>query len=747
MDRLRILSLIFVALSILPTYIKAQNWIEGVVKGAIEGGQTEDLYGASVYWSGTTLGVTTDTTGHFKIQSNSGTRELVVSFIGYLPDTILVDGNKFLDIKLIQNNQLEAVEIEYRQKTTTIDFLEAKKVETIGERELLKAACCNLSESFETSPSVDVSFTDAVTGTRQIEMLGLAGPYTQIMRENIPDVRGLSAVQGLTYTPGTWIDAIQLNKGTGSVVNGYESIAGQINVNLRNPSMMDKVYLNAYANQMGRFEMNSNIGLDVGDKWGTAILLHGKLNSIRNDRNNDGFLDNPLSKQFIGLNRWELYNDQGLHFQFGVKGTYIDNLGGQSDFSLDDKGSNSIWGMSMLTNRIEGWTKIGKVNQGKPYESFGFQLSASHHDQKSFFGLRGYDASQNMLYGNFIFQSIIGSTNHQYKAGMSFQYDDFNEVFDLVNYDRTEVVPGAFFEYTFQGSDRFNAVAGIRGDYHNLFGAFVTPRVHLRYLLTENTVLRASGGRGQRTANLLSENMGLMASSRNFIIEGDGSSKPYGLNPEVAWNYGLNLTHEFSLDYRDGSITFDFYRTDFKNQIVVDRDTNPQEVHFYNLDGESFSNSFQAQLDYELVKRLDIRLAYRWFDVQTTYGNELLKKPFVSSNRAFMNLAYETRDHWRFDYTANWQGKKRISNTVSNPSEYTLSGYSPDFVLMNAQISKSWRDEIFEIYSGVENLLNFRQENPILSSEEPFSPYFDSSLVWGPIFGRNIYLGLRYRIR
>ena len=741
-------SILFVALILISFSSFSQiQWIEGSVTGKLPDGQKEKLYGASVYWSGTTSGVTTDTTGFFRLKRDAKTNQLVVRFIGYVSDTLTVNSDDFLQIELSQDNQLEAVEVEYRQKTTTIDFISAKKVETIGERELLKAACCNLSESFETTPSVDVSFTDAVTGTREIQMLGLAGPYTQIMRENMPDVRGLSAIQGMTYTPGTWVEAIQLNKGTGSVVNGYESIAGQINVNLRNPANMDRVYLNAYANQMGRLEANANFSADVGDKWGTALLLHGNLNQIRNDTNDDGFLDNPLSRHFIGLNRWELYNDQGLHLQFGSKGTFINSIGGQNDFTLADQGSTSIWGMRMQINKMDVWTKIGKVNPEKPYESFGIQISGSYHDQETFFGLRSFDATHSMLYGNFIFQSIMGSTNHQYKTGLSFQYDDYLEVFDQMNYDRTEVVPGGFFEYSFMGSEQFDVIAGIRGDYHNLYGPFVTPRLHLRYLLTENTVLRGSAGRGQRTANVLAENMGLMASNRVFDIQGDGTNKPYGLDAEVAWNYGLNLTHEFTLDYKDGSVTFDFYRTDFENQIVVDLDESPQEVQFYNLSGESYSNSFQAQLDYELVKRLDLRMAYRWFDVQTTYGDQLLKKPLISTHRAFANLGYETRDHWRFDYTINWQGGKRIPNTSSNPEPYKLAETSPDFILMNTQVSKYWRDEVFEIYVGAENLLNFRQESPIISSEMPFSSYFDSSLIWGPIFGRNVYLGLRYRIR
>lgn len=268
----------------------------------------------------------------------------------------------------------------------------------------------------------------------------------------------------------------------------------------------------------------------------------------------------------------------------------------------------------------------------------------------------------------------------------------------------------------------------------------------MRYAISEKSVLRFSSGRGLRTANIISENNGILASSRQILVVGNDSDKPYGLDQEIAWNFGLNFTQKFILDYRHGFVSFDFYRTEFINQIVVDLDKNPQEVSFYNLNGKSYSNSFQAQLDYELIKRLDVRLAYRWYDVKTNYGGELKEKPLVSNHRAFINAGYETLKHWKFDFTVNWQGRKRIPDTRLNPEAYRLEEYSPDFVMLNAQISKTWWEK-FEAYAGVENLLNYKQEDPILSADQPFGPYFDSSMIWGPLFGRNIYLGLRYKIK
>ena len=468
---------------------------------------------------------------------------------------------------------------------------------------------------------------------------------------------------------------------------------------------------------------------------------------VKHDRNEDGFLDMPIGNQVIALNRWELYSDKGLHFQVGAKGTYIDTQGGQLAFNPEtDKGSTNAWGMELLQKRIEGFGKIGKVDQKNPYRSFGFQFSGVYHEQESYFGLNQYDASQGSIYTNLMYQGIFNNTNHKFKTGISLQYDDYDEIFNGMDFSREEIVPGGFFEYTYSYLEKFGAVAGIRVDNHNLFGTFVTPRLHLRYALTESTVLRASGGRGQRTASIFSENSGMLASSRQFIIEGDNSNKPYGLNPEIAWNYGISLVQDFTIDYRDGLFTVDFFRTNFENQIIVDRDRNPQQVAFYNLDGKSYSNSFQVKLDYEIIKRLDARLAYRWYDVNSTFDGQLLQSPLVSNNRAFLNLAYHSMNFWRYDFTLNWQGRKRIPDTSSNPEPYRVEDISPDFFLINAQVSKTWREK-FEVYVGVENLLNYRQEDPILSSDQPFSPYFDSSLVWGPVFGRNTYLGLRFWVK
>ncbi len=710
-----------------------------------ENGETTPLPGVSIYWLNQKAATVTDDEGRFNLERPEGSNQLIASYVGYYSDTIALTKEAQVEFTLTPGATLETVEVSYRRKSIEVSFVEPILTQNIGSKELLKAACCTLAESFETNPAVDVSFTDAVTGARQIEMLGLAGPYVQITRENLPDVRGLASIYGLIYLPGPWIESIQLAKGTGSVVNGFESITGQINVELKKPEEGEKFYVNLYGNEGQRWEANANARFDIGEKWSTGLLVHGNTQSRQNDRNNDGFLDMPTGTEWTAVNRWKYQNNNGWSGQFGVKATYFDKTSGQLDIE-EDVGQPLTWNASMQTNRLEGWAKVGKVFLNRPEASIGLQLSGILHDQNASIGATRYDADQQSFYANLIYNEVLGNPAHRLKTGMSLQWDQYEEFLDDRRFDRNETVPGVFAEYTYQLNDQFTAVAGLRGDHHNQFGFFFTPRLHLRYALSEKSILRMSAGNGRRTANIVAENIGMLASSRSIILENNSVNTPYGFDQEIAWNFGINLRQTFIVQNRELILTFDGYHTRFDQQIVVDYDQTPRQVLFYNLDGRSYSSTLQAQIDYALFNNFDLRIAYRFNDVFTDYRQGRLERPFVARHRAFANFAYTTEDDWAFDLTFNWQGTKRIPSTAANPLEYQLSSRSPDFLLTNAQISKKWWDQL-DLYFGVENLFDFVQDNPILAANGPFGPYFDSSLVWGPIFGRMVYTGLRFTLK
>ena len=670
-----------------------------------------------------------------------------------MSDTIVNPNlTKTQTLQLKKSVELEAVEVTYRRKSTELSFINPMKMENISERELFKAACCNLSESFETNPSVDVNFADAVTGVKQIQMLGLDGPYTLISRENMPGIRGLGSAYGLTFIPGTWISSIQVTKGVGSVVNGYESIAGQINTELKKPDEGEEFFFNLFANQAGRTEVNVVSTQRLSPKWGTTTLLHGNYRPWERDRNEDGFRDFPLQEQVNLMHRWKYFGD-AIRAQLGFQLIYDDKEGGQSSEKqeeLEQNGQNPIWKLNVETKKAEVFGKIGYIFPDFKYRSMGLQLSANYHEQKSLYGANDYDAKQRSAYANYIYQSIIGNTFHKFKTGLSFQYDRMEEQLNLLDFDREEIVPGAFFEYTFAPNPNFTLVAGIRADKHNLFGTIVTPRLHLRYAYDEQTVFRLLGGSGQRTASIFAEHQSIFASSRNISLLGNGNT-PYGLQADKAWNMGFNMTRDFKLAYREGYISLDLYRTQFEQQVVFDLYESSNQVLFYNLDGKSFSNSAQIELSYEVFKFVDLRLAYRWLEVTTDYISGSKQKPFVPKHRFFANVGYETQKNlkggnWLFDFTAQWIGEQEVPETVNNPAEFQRPSKSPSFSLFNTQLTRNINSR-WAVYVGVENILDYRQENPIIDSDNPFGNYFDASLVWGPIFGRTVYGGLRFRIK
>ncbi|MFV5698536.1 TonB-dependent receptor plug domain-containing protein [Flavobacterium sp. ZT3R17] len=655
-------------------------------------------------------------------------------------------------IPLFSQEKLDEVKVIKKQKGIQKSFTVTGNTTLITSKELLKAACCNLAESFETNPSIDVSFSDALTGTKQIKMLGLTSPYLMITEENIPSVRGASQAYGLSFTPGTWVESIQITKGAGSVVNGYESISGQINTELIKPINDIPFFLNAYGSSDSRFELNTHFNKKISDKWSSSLFLHGNTRVAKTDMNNDGFLDNPLAKQINILNRYQYYNAEKGWVSF-INFRYMNDKKqtGELDFNPDkDKGTTNYWGSEINTERLDVATKVGYVFKDLPYQSIGFQNAFNSHNQQSYFGLNQYNIKQSSYYSNLIFNSIISNTMNKFAAGLNFTYDKYQEFVNVNDYSRIDNSVGAFFEYTYDNADNFSIILGGRIDNHNRLGTFLTPRLHVRYNPWEKGVLRFSAGRGKRSANIFAENQQLFASSRTFDIL-DSNGKIYGLNPEIAWNYGVSFGQKFLLFGKKADAGLDFYRTDFQNQVVVDVMQSPQQVLFYDLKGKSVANSLQLEFNYEILDHFNFRSAYKFYDVRTDYISGNYQKPLQAKHRVFGNLEYETHigekgKQWKFDYTFNWIGKQQLPNTASNPINDRLSGFSPSYSLMNAQITRTFSDR-FEVYVGGENIGNYTQEKAILGSDNPFGPNFDTSIVYAPVFGQMYYAGLRFKIK
>ena len=734
----------------LPLFIFSQETLTGMIMDKNNPKDNLGVYGANVFWLNTSVGATTDEKGWFKIPYNKNYKKLIVSYVGYKTDTLTISDLEPIHHFITLENELEEVTLKSKKKATQRSFIQTKNVFTVNSAELLKAACCNLAESFETNPSIDVNFSDALTGTRQIQMLGLKSPYLLITQENIPSIRGAGQVFGLTFTPGTWVESIQITKGAGSVINGYESISGQINAELVKPLTDNRIFLNSYGSLGGRYELNSHLNHKISDKWQTGIYIHGNYRNKKFDRNKDGFLDNPLISQVNVMNRWQ-YLDAEKGWVSFINVRFMDDSKqtGQNNFDpLIDKGRPEVSGGEIDTKRFDSSLKLGYVFPQLPFQSFGFQFSYSNHDQDSYFGLKTYDINHQSVYSNLLFNSIIGDTRSKFTTGLNFTYDIYDEFVNSINFSRKENSFGGFFEYAYDNSDNFSFTSGVRVDTHNLLGTYITPRLHIRYVPWEKGVLRASIGQGRKSANVFAENQQLFASSRQIDIQSSGG-KIYGLDPEVAWNYGLSYLQGFNLFNRKGDITFDYYRTHFQNQVVVDWE-NPQRISFYNLDGESYANSFQTEINYFINDNLNLRLAYKYYDIQTDYASGKLSKPLTPNHRLFANISYETKKlddikQWKFDLTYNFIGEQRLPDTSTNPMQYQFEEYSNSYSLLNTQITKVFSEK-FEMYFGVENLTDLKQKNPILASDDPFGDSFDSTIIYAPIFGRMLYSGLRFKI-
>ncbi|MFN8288112.1 MAG: TonB-dependent receptor [Chitinophagales bacterium] len=688
---------------------------------------------ARIIQAGTLNFTVSDSAGRFSLSGlNPSTDKLVVSLTFYQTDTITLNGKTELDIELkpLSLNQVEVL-------SNRNDFSTAN-VESFTQADLVKDACCNLSETFENSPTVDVNFSDAVSGAKEIRMLGLDGVYTQQMTENIPGIRSLGNTFGMLYVPGPWMSSIQVNKGAGSVVNGYESMTGQINVEYKKPQNTEKLLLNFFMNQDVRSELNIVTAHKLKKDWSYLGAVNGAFNWLKQDMNHDYYIDNALVKNINLMQRFHHPFKKGGMFALVIDGSYDDRQGGSYNFKPStDRFLQNDWGFRLTTYRAEAFAKTGFQLTTENY--LGIQYKYAFHKQDGYMGRRNYNALEHFGYFNAIFQHTFGEKN-VLKAGLSFQTDYVQERFDTFSLKRHEIVPGAFAEGTFiWGRDeKLALVAGIRTDYHNMYGPFFTPRVNLKWKILYDLSLRLSGGRGYRVPTIFAENFGWLMNSREIVLAPD-------IKYEEAWNYGANLTYKFFLNFREGSISVDYYRTDFTHQLVADLE-NTRQLQFYNLDGHSFANALQAEFNYEPVKRFEVKLAYKFEQNKTDYKEGRKIYPLRPQHRGLVSLQYTTKnDHWRFNSSLNWYGKSRVPQTIINDAANQRSVSGKNWFQLNAQVTfkiKQW-----EVYVGGENLINFIQKNPIIAGDQPFSNQFDASLVWGPLRGAMAFAGFRYTVK
>ena len=732
------ITLITLFLLIFASSTFAQGIIEGTVYEQNENGEKTPLPGVNVYWKICNVGTVTDENGHYSIEIHPTYKCLVFSFVGYENDTVHhMATPQHYDHVMTKALTLSEVEIAARQKAQYVNTLDPHHIEHITSEALRRCACCSLAESFETNASVDVAYADAVTGAKQIELLGLSGIYTQMMTENMPNFRGLASAFGLGYVPGTWMHGISVSKGASSVRNGFESISGQINVEYKEPeeNHSEKYYFNLFANTMAMTEFNFNTRFNVGKKDGILLLGHVGHNHMKMDGNGDGFLDDPIVTQYSVFLRYNHPNTGHFGCKLGVKALKENRVSGQMD---------GPYRIGINTERYEAFAKTGFIFD-RPETSLGIQQQVTYHKLNSFYGLKDYDATQLSYYANVLFDSYIVNDHHKYSIGASYSYDKYDEMWIDSTMKRIEHVPGAFAEYVFSDEHHWTVIGGFRADYNSYYDRlFYTPRLHVRFRTESELALRLSAGKGYRSPNVLAENSTMLASSREIVFV-DQAEKP---KMEEAWNYGVNISKHFDVGEKEIQLLVDAYRTDFVNQIVIDRDADAHKILIYNLKGKSYSNCAQIQVDYELFKDFDISAAFRYTDVKMTINDTLREKPFVNRYKGLLTLSYAPGT-WQFDLITQFNGDSRVPSLKGNETAVNDGqdiGRSPFYVIMNAQVTKKL-GKYWEVYAGGENLTNYKQDHPIVSASDPYNEDFDASMVWGPLSGIRAYLGVRFQVK
>ena len=718
------------------------------VTGRIVDSGNKPLSGASVIWLNNKKGFTAKADGGFSIKKTTTDSMLVVSHSGYASDTMDVSNLDNVVFVLKTKGNLQAVIVNAEKPGTIISNQSPFKMEILTSTELKKAACCDLAGCFETQSSVQPQTTNIITNAKELRILGLSGVYNQVLIDGFPMIQGLTFTYGISGIPGTLVDNIYISKGANSVLQGHESISGQINVETKKPNASEKLFANVYINSFLEKHVNLTTNFKKG-KCHSLLAFHMVQPANKTDRDNDDFLDLPLLTRYMVMNKWKVgkENDWGWSSEIAVRFLNESRVGGQKFFDPGQhKGSSTIYGNTVKLNQPEIWAKTNyRFNDVHRLTLF---LSGFHQSQQSFFGSLSYKAKQTNAFIN-LQHEFKYTANHSLKSGISFKHLQLSENILFTdnminrnyngNYNRNENIAGLFTENTmsfFKG--KLTWIAGIRADNHNRFGWNITPRTLLKYDPTSKLTIRANIGTGWRTVNFFSENIGLLASSRDIVFQ-------EALKPEKALNMGINITQKFENAKVSGYISMDYYRTSFSNQVFPDYDTDPTKAFVKNFTGKSVSNGFQTDFFIRLYKRYEFKAGYNFLDVYRENNGNEEALPFNPRHKILTTISYKPlNSKFHADVNIHWFGKQRLPNTKSNPLAYQRPDYSQDYTTVNAQFTYIFKN--LEVYTGCENIFNFRQKQPIISWQDPFSPYFDISSVWGPARGREFYAGLRLKL-
>lgn len=681
----------------------------------------EPLQGAHVRIHNSTSGAYSDADGRFSIPIPPNLRwplVMHVSFVGYqqATQTLMRDAGEIevrmkLDSSRLDEVVVSGTMVEVSKMDSPIP------VEVYSAGFFKKNPAPTLFESLNMITGVLPQINCSVCNTGDIHINGLEGPYTMILIDGMPIVSSLSTVYGLHGIPSSLIRRIEVVKGPASTLYGSEAVAGIINVITQDPYATDPFLLDV----SGTSREEWNVDVSAGRRIGGAATIWG-LNGFMYDRphdvNGDGFTDITQQKRLSAFTKWA-FGDASIAARYVVE----DRWGGELDWRDAFKGSDQVYGETILTQRAE---LIGTMPFSVAGHASRVDLSYNRHAQDSWYGTTQYKALQHTAYALWV--TTIRQGMHTMLVGLPLRYQWYDDNTPAtLSADRT-LLPGVFVQNDAALSDEFTILSGLRWDTHPDHGSIWTPRLGVKFSPDSRNTFRFSGGSGFRVVNLFTEDHAALTGSREVEVRNN-------LEPERSWNANLNWMHQWNADRHFGTLDLSAFITRFSNQILPDYDTDPTKIIYDNLDGFAISRGMSMNTSLTMIDGPKFTAGVTWMNVfqrtdrrETTYF-----APEWSGN---YGVSYRG-----IDITGRFNGPMRLPVV---PNDFRPST-SPWYTILNIQGTRVFRNRT-ELYGGVKNVFGFMPKNPLFRPDAPFSDEFDTAYNYAPMEGRKIYVGLRVRM-
>ena len=739
-------------ISFLSISINAQN-ITGKVTS-----NNKNLPYVNVYLKDENKGAVTNEEGYFKIANiKAGTYTIIASFTGYQTQkkTVTINSkNIILDFNLLESEILDEVIITGTLKA--VSRLESPvPVEVYKSTFFKKNPTPNIFEALQNINGVRPQLNCNVCNTGDIRINGLDGPYTLVLIDGMPIVSGLSTVYGLSGIPNSLIEQVEIVKGPASSLYGSEAVGGLINIITKLPENAPVLFVDNVISGWGEANFDLGFKSRIGKKTDVLVGVNYFKYSNAIDNNNDNFTDLTLQDRISIFQKWNFKRKNNRLFSLAGRYFYEDRWGGELQWNKTFRGGDEVYGESIYTSRYE---LIGNY-QLPIKEKVNLQFSYSDHDQNSVYGNTPYLAQQRIGFAQLFWDKPL--KNHDLLFGLASRYNFYNDNTTATIKPDEITIPSLFAQDEIKISEKNHVLLGARYDYDNRHGGIFTPRIAYRFKPTNEDIIRLNAGTGFRVVNLFTEDHAALTGSRDVIIEGE-------LNPERSYNVNLNYLKKI---YTKGGqiLTFDAsaWYTYFTNAIIPDYDTNPNQIIYANLNGNSTSKGISLNLDALLASGIKGSIGATFQDVTQQENGTKARQILTERFTGVWSLSYKHYPtNLTLDYTGNIYGPMRlpILGALDPRSEY-----SPTWSIQNIQLTYTSKANL-EFYGGVKNLLNWtpNQDNPFIIArpDDPFdnnvefdtngnvvptenNPYaltFDPSYVYAPNQGRRLFFGLRYTL-